>query len=99
MEIIYLSTSDGVQVLNASSTSTSDLPSRCQSKTLGQNMKDSKDEHIFSSMVEPKTVEEKTPIERACDAQHKANHDSMAPCTKQPLRGRLKSLFSSGGKL
>jgi hypothetical protein len=100
MDNTHPSTIDGEHSLNATSTSTSILPSRSPSKNSEEKLKDSDEEQMFTSETAPTTIEEETTtFEKACDAQHQANYYSLSPSTKRPLRRRLKSLFSSGGKL
>jgi hypothetical protein len=88
------------QSLIISSTSTPVISSGCISMTrLEEKWQETNEGYPISFVNDSKTIEETTAFEKGYHSQSTANYNSMAPFTKQPLRGRLKSFFLSSGKL
>ncbi|EPE29438.1 anion exchange protein, putative [Glarea lozoyensis ATCC 20868] len=97
----HLAVENGLPALDidSASTLTHDVPSRCSSMCREKRTTETERQQSLGLAHDLHIIRDKTTFEKAHNAQGVANYNSMAPFTKQPLRRRLQSLFSSGGKL
>jgi hypothetical protein len=101
MENAHLAMDNGLPTFNVDTTSTSTpvVLSRCSSTCREKRTTETEGQQSLGPAHDLNSIQDTTTFEKAHDARGAANYDSMAPFTKQPLRSRFKTLFSSGGTL